>query len=76
MDIAMNRPATNLPTLGNGLDPTPIVARLSAMPGVQRLPSPKLTLFIARDVLPPLDHRRRQWRHRLSHQRDRRPARG
>ncbi|MET4896471.1 2OG-Fe(II) oxygenase [Sphingomonadaceae bacterium jetA1] len=38
--------------LGNGLDAAPIVARLSATPGIQRLPSPKLTLFVKRDVLP------------------------
>ncbi|WP_428969819.1 prolyl hydroxylase family protein [Sphingomonas sp. Xoc002] len=43
----------DVPRLGNGLDPTPIIARLAATPGVQRLPSPKLTLFMKRDVLPP-----------------------
>ena len=43
----------DVPRLGNGLDPTPIIARLAATPGVQRLPSPKLTLFVKRDVLPP-----------------------
>ncbi|PZQ61307.1 MAG: oxygenase [Sphingomonas taxi] len=31
----------------------PIAARLSAVPGIQRLPSPKLTLFIKRDFLDP-----------------------
>ncbi len=29
----------------------PIAARLAALPGIQRLPSPKLTLFIKRDFL-------------------------
>lgn len=29
----------------------PIIARLSAQPGIQRVPSPKLTLFIQRDFL-------------------------
>ncbi len=53
MDIAMNTFPDAPPTLGNGLDPTPIITRLSATPGVQRLPSPKLTLFVKRDVLPP-----------------------
>ncbi|MDR6145606.1 MULTISPECIES: 2OG-Fe(II) oxygenase [unclassified Sphingomonas] len=48
----MNPIPTDPPELGNGLDPTPIIARLAATPGVQRLPSPKLTLFVKRDVLP------------------------
>ena len=37
----------------NGLDSAPIVTRLTARPGVQRVPTPKLTLFIARAFLPP-----------------------
>ncbi len=36
----------------SGLDPAPIVVRLS-VPGVQRVPSPKLDLFVKRDFLPP-----------------------
>lgn len=36
----------------SGLDPAPIVARLG-VPGVQRVPSPKLDLFVKRDFLPP-----------------------
>lgn len=49
----MNVSPDNPPMLGNGLDPAPIIARLSATPGVQRLPNPKLTLFVKRDVLSP-----------------------
>lgn len=36
----------------SGLDPAPIVAKLG-VPGVQRVPSPKLDLFVKRDFLPP-----------------------
>jgi len=39
----------NLP--GNGFDGAPIVARLLSQPGVQKVPSPKLDLFLARDFL-------------------------
>ncbi len=49
MDTAFPAP----PELGNGLDAASVIARLTATPGVQRLPSPKLTLFVKRDVLPP-----------------------
>ena len=42
---------TALPALGSGLDAEPIVARLLSRPGVQKVPSPKLTLFIRRDFL-------------------------
>ena len=45
---------TTLPFLGNGLTPEPIVARLLAQPGVQKAPSPKLDLFIARDFIGPV----------------------
>ncbi len=37
----------------SGLDPTEAVARLSARAGVQRVPSPKLTLFLHRGFLEP-----------------------
>ena len=37
----------------NGLDPAPIVSRILAQPGVQKVPSAKLTLFIRRDFLAP-----------------------
>lgn len=40
-----------LPLLGSGLDGQPIVDRILSRAGVQRLPSPKLTLFVARDFL-------------------------
>lgn len=38
---------------GNGLPGAPVAARLMAAGGVQKVPSPKLDLFIARDVLDP-----------------------
>ena len=41
------------PPLGNGLDPAPIAARLLAQPGVQKVPSPKLDLFLARGFIGP-----------------------
>jgi len=40
-----------LPTLGNGMDAAAIAARLAALPGVQKVPSPKLDLFLARDFI-------------------------
>lgn len=40
-----------LPSLGSGLDGAPIVTRILTNPGVQKLPSPKLTLFVARRFL-------------------------
>lgn len=44
---------TPLPHLGSGLDAAPVVERLSGQAGVQRVPSPKLTLFIRRAFLEP-----------------------
>ncbi len=41
-----------LPSSGCGLPPEPVIARLSA-PGVQRVPSAKLDLFVRRNFLPP-----------------------
>ena len=41
------------PDLGCGHPSEAIIARILARPGVQKLPSPKLTLFVARDFLPP-----------------------
>lgn len=41
--------------LGSGIDSAPVVDRIMAHPGVQRVPSPKLTLFIKRGFLAP-DH--------------------
>ncbi|PAX09687.1 prolyl hydroxylase family protein [Sphingomonas lenta] len=43
----------NLRRLGSGLDAEPIVAHLAGQPGVQKVPSPKLTLFIRRGFLEP-----------------------
>ena len=43
----------SLPFPGAGGYADPVVARFLARPGVQRLPSPKLTLFIVRDFLSP-----------------------
>ena len=42
-----------LPVLGCGHPSEPIVARILTNAGVQKLPNPKLTLFIARDFLTP-----------------------
>jgi prolyl 4-hydroxylase len=42
-----------LPSLGSGLDAGPIVDRILAGGSVQRIPSPKLTLFVRRGFLPP-----------------------
>lgn len=39
------------PTLGSGHPSEPVVARLAAQPGIQRVPSPKLTLFLKRGFL-------------------------
>jgi len=39
--------------LGSGLPAEPVVAHLSAQAGVQKVPSPKLTLFIRRGFLEP-----------------------
>jgi prolyl 4-hydroxylase len=38
---------------GNGLPGSRVAARLMAAGGVQKVPSPKLDLFIARQILPP-----------------------
>ena len=38
-------------SLGSGLDSAPVVERIVAIPGVQRVPSPKLTLFVKRGFL-------------------------
>jgi len=39
--------------LGSGHPSEAIVERILSQPGVQRVPSPKLTLFVRRDFLPP-----------------------
>ncbi len=44
-------PAAPTQTFGSGLDATEMVAYLAAQPGVQRVPSPKLTLFVRRGFL-------------------------
>jgi len=46
-------PTSTPPALGSGLPAAPIVDRLTATAGVQRVPSPKLTLFVRRAFLPP-----------------------
>lgn len=40
------------PSLGSGFPAEPIIAHILSHPGVQRVPSPKLTLFMVRDFLP------------------------
>jgi prolyl 4-hydroxylase len=51
----MQTPASSFlgPSLGSGFPPEPIIERIHSQPGVQRVPSPKLTLFMVRDFLPP-----------------------
>ena len=39
------------PSFGSGLDAAAMVAHFAALPGVQRVPSPKLTLFVCRKFL-------------------------
>ena len=41
------------PAAGSGFPSEPIVARLTAHPGIQRVPSPKLSLFVAKQFLEP-----------------------
>lgn len=45
---------TTLPSLGNGLTAAPIIARILSQDGVQKVPSPKLDLFIARGFIGPV----------------------
>ena len=43
----------DMQSLGSGLDAQPIIDRIMGTAGVQRLPSPKLTLFVQRGFLLP-----------------------
>lgn len=43
----------NVSNFGGGLSPEPVVAHIMRHPGVQRVPSPKLTLFIKKQFLDP-----------------------
>ena len=45
---------STLPSLGNGIPAEPIVARILSQAGVQKVPSPKLDLFIARGFIGPV----------------------
>lgn len=45
--------APSPPNLGSGHPSEPIVARLMAAPGIQRVPSPKLSLFVRKQFLDP-----------------------
>src|ERR1700744_3067726 len=49
-DIASDHIAS---LFGSGLEAEAMVAHLAAQPGVQRVPSPKLTLFLRRGFLDP-----------------------
>ncbi len=40
-------------TSGSGIDEAPVAASILSQSGVQRIPSPKLTLFVRRDFLSP-----------------------
>lgn len=42
-----------LPTTGSGYPPAPVIARILTQPGVQKVPSPKLDLFVHRAFLTP-----------------------
>lgn len=54
MSSAPSPPApAPLPDFGGGLPAEPVVARLSSQPGVQRVPHPKVSLFIVRDFVDP-----------------------
>ncbi len=54
MGTAGNLPGMDdLPLLGSGIDGAAIAARILTHPGIQRIPSPKLTLFTCRAFLPP-----------------------
>ena len=54
MATTISDPAPSAGALpGSGLDPAPVIERLLAQPGVQRVPSPKLTLFLRRGFLSP-----------------------
>ncbi len=44
---------TKPPRLGSGLSAEPVIANILAQPGVQRVPSAKLTLFLRRNFLSP-----------------------
>lgn len=44
---------TDIRTLGSGLDAAPIIDHIMAKPGVQKVPSAKLTLFLKRGFLAP-----------------------
>lgn len=45
---------STLPSLGNGIPAEPIVTRILSQDGVQKVPSPKLDLFIARAFIGPV----------------------
>jgi len=49
----MRAMVTQTCSTGSGLDGAPVVEHILSHPGVQKVPSPKLTLFIKRDFLPP-----------------------
>ncbi len=49
----MNQPLTTATNFGSGHPSNAMVTHLGAQPGVQRVPSPKLTLFLRRGFLSP-----------------------
>ncbi|MGH6616169.1 prolyl hydroxylase family protein [Sphingomonas sp.] len=49
----MNQPLTSAANFGSGHPSEAMVEHLGAQPGVQRVPSPKLTLFLRRGFLSP-----------------------
>ena len=49
----MQSAASALPNLGSGHPSEPIVEHIQRWPGVQRVPHPKIAMFIAKDFLEP-----------------------
>ncbi|MBB4839502.1 prolyl 4-hydroxylase [Sphingomonas kyeonggiensis] len=49
----MQSAASPLPVLGSGFPPEPIVDQILRWPGVQRVPHPKIQMFIAKNFLEP-----------------------
>ncbi len=53
METAISSPPAPGETLGSGYPAAPVIDHIMARPGVQRVPSAKLSLFIQRGLVPP-----------------------
>lgn len=51
VEDGIRRAMSGFPILGSGLNPLPIASRILSHPGVQKVPSPKLDLFLKRGFL-------------------------